>query len=314
MSTTFATTEHESFTTGITDTDCEAFESIILSRPSDKTAKLVYADWLEEQGDTLGALIWRKIAVVPVWSLSRYHLGVEWMRWKNMPIVTSWNNDEIRGGNDVVEFADHVRERVLQWIEDTRPQVEKILRDRREDEARKAREAAWLEACGDGDVAAILAHPKARAAIRCNHGITNYCGRGNRKSVATAKNILANREQRKADRRVAELARSGTVNRIHTKMMAKLHALAVAYGEYVHSNVKSLYTSQRASVAYGVGGQDRVDWDAYAKSYGRPANWKDAGARLDSETKPTEIIVETARRTVVARVSIAEAKAILEGA
>lgn len=96
--------------------------------------------------------------------------------------------------------------------------------------------------------------------------------------------------QAKADKDAAARTRS-----------AKLHPLVVLLGERYHAAIDDLYTSKRGDVVYGHGGHENLDWDAYGKRgyvnphTGRkqPAKWKDAGARLDSEVKPTCIILES---------------------
>lgn len=80
----------------------------------------------------------------------------------------------------------------------------------------------------------------------------------------------------------------------------KRKAFALAVGEAYHSRIADLYKSARASVIYGKGGTDGVDNNAYAKSYGHPARWKDAGARIEDGV----IILEDYKGKEVARVSV----------
>jgi len=74
-------------------------------------------------------------------------------------------------------------------------------------------------------------------------------------------------------------------------------SLAVTLGESYHNNIAPLYSSSRASVCYGAGGTEGVDYDAYSKSYGYAARWKDAGARIEGQT----IILENYKANEKAR-------------
>lgn len=84
-------------------------------------------------------------------------------------------------------------------------------------------------------------------------------------------------------------------------------AAACAIGESYHDHIGALYTSQRASVIYGHGGTKQTDWHAYSKSYKYPANWQDAGARIESRT----LIIETSRGTEKARLPMPAVNALL---
>jgi hypothetical protein len=192
------------------------------------------------------------------------------------------------------------------------------------------REQAWEAAAAAGDVGALLGHPGARECLgRLLHGqkalpswpgkkttISDYTR--SRKAVATAKALLAGREVRRDDRTVAERARAGEPGRFAAQWIEKLEGVAVAFGEHYHRHVARLYRSSRACVAYGHGGQEDLDRDAYSRSYRvatrggdsfRPAAyWLNAGVRLDSEHQPTCVILENYLGREVCRVSLAEAR------
>lgn len=78
---------------------------------------------------------------------------------------------------------------------------------------------------------------------------------------------------------------------------SKRKPLAVEIGVAFHDRIANLYTSSRASVVYGHGGQKETDWNAYAKSYGFPANWQNAGAYITGYGKSGRIVLETSRGT-----------------
>lgn len=78
---------------------------------------------------------------------------------------------------------------------------------------------------------------------------------------------------------------------------SKRKPLAVEIGVAFHNRIANLYTSSRASVVYGHGGQKETDWNAYAKSYGFPANWQNAGAYITGYGKSGRIVLETSRGT-----------------
>ena len=90
--------------------------------------------------------------------------------------------------------------------------------------------------------------------------------------------------------------------KISKMIEAQLRSTLIALAEGYHARIRPLYTSQRASVAWGPGGQTRTDWHAYARSYGFPANWRDAGVRLVAQDV---IRIETARGTLAAEIPLA---------
>lgn len=118
--------------------------------------------------------------------------------------------------------------------------------------------------------------------------------------AAEAKALVAKHIARKAN--APKIINSITYpkNRIVKKQENRRHTFALAIGRAFHANVSPLSTSSRGDCVYGVGGQEMVDYDAYAKSYGYPARWKEGGARLEGN----EIILETSRGKEVARIAI----------
>jgi uncharacterized protein (TIGR02996 family) len=88
--------------------------------------------------------------------------------------------------------------------------------------------------------------------------------------------------------------------------------VALALGASFHHRIQSLYTSKRATVAYGPGGLQELDWDAYGKRgyvnphTGRkqPAKWQNAGARIIGYARSGRVVVETSRGTEVARLPL----------
>ncbi len=172
---------------------------------------------------------------------------------------------------------------------------------------------AWVARSMQGDVRALLAHPKSRQALelkargkRCSFAaVAGFSPPRQAKNEAVA--ILKARIQRHSDRLSAEAARFFPPNRYAIRHLAKLKARAVQMGEYYHRNIKSLYQSKRAGVAYGKGGQEGEDRDAYSNGYRKKfggATWQNAGARLDDEARPTCVIVENFRGTEVARLPL----------
>lgn len=111
-----------------------------------------------------------------------------------------------------------------------------------------------------------------------------------RSSIAR-KAAAARVAKRQADRQ-AELARR----------QEELRQRAIAVAEAYHDRVRSLYTSKRASVSYGRGGQRQTDWEAYSKSYGYPANWSDAGVIADTVNGTEVYHLYTSRDTHVAAI------------
>jgi hypothetical protein len=96
----------------------------------------------------------------------------------------------------------------------------------------------------------------------------------------------------------------------------RCRALAVQVGERYHATVKRLFVSRSGEVRYGRGGQERVDWHRYSEGYHSmwgPARCLCGGARLDDEDRPTCIILESYRRTKVARLTLDEARAFIDG-
>ncbi|MGH7391443.1 MAG: hypothetical protein ACREM3_18580 [Candidatus Rokuibacteriota bacterium] len=79
---------------------------------------------------------------------------------------------------------------------------------------------------------------------------------------------------------------------------------ALAVGASYHRHIRRLYVSSRASITYGFGGDHIVDWKAYSRSYGFPATWCDAGARIEMVRGSPVIILETSRQTEVARIPV----------
>lgn len=174
---------------------------------------------------------------------------------------------------------------------------------------------AWQMAAQGGDVPSLLALPECRKALvnliqgrRTQMWI--FCSK--RKPVAEAKAIMSARIQRRADRRTAQAALVREPGRIAKMWIVKLKKLAVEMGQRYHQREARLYQSKRARVVYGKGGQEEYDPDAYSKSYRSKfggARWRNAGARLDSETKPTCVILENFRGTEVARLPLPRSEA-----
>ncbi len=84
-----------------------------------------------------------------------------------------------------------------------------------------------------------------------------------------------------------------------TAMREKRNELLRAIGWAYHDNIKPLFTSERGEVEIGAGGQAGVDYNAYAKSYGYAARWKNAGVRYEGGY----IVLETARGKEAARIA-----------
>lgn len=81
-------------------------------------------------------------------------------------------------------------------------------------------------------------------------------------------------------------------------LISRRRSFALYFAENYHKNIKSLYTSERASIepfSGHLGNLNNVDHDAYAKSYGFPARWKNAGVVI----RGREFDIYTARETLV---------------
>lgn len=80
--------------------------------------------------------------------------------------------------------------------------------------------------------------------------------------------------------------------------------LAKQFASAYHNRIHSLYQSSRASIAYGSGGQEQTDWEAYSKNYGHSANWKDAGYRVEYTDNRAIMILENHLGTEKARLPL----------
>lgn len=82
-------------------------------------------------------------------------------------------------------------------------------------------------------------------------------------------------------------------------------SFALRLAQSYHKHIKSLFQSKRATITYGLGGQEQTDWDAYGKNYGYPANWKNAGVYVSyKDHGPGTAIIQTSRGTTVAEIPL----------
>jgi hypothetical protein len=201
--------------------------------------------------------------------------------------------------------------RVLDFVQENMPAIRK-----KEEQLR--RHTLWLEAADAGDHKALLANPITRSLVtklaqgeRQGRGQTITSHVRNRKAIREAKAFMLARLARINDRAVAERARNAGPNRVRRQYITRLRQLAVATGLRYHRTTRALYRSKHATVVYGRGGEEEVDWQTYSKTYHSrygPARWCNAGARLDNEERPTAVLLENWRGTEVARIPITEAR------
>jgi hypothetical protein len=191
-----------------------------------------------------------------------------------------------------------------------RQRAERLIQQHHEQQAALQHELLcmiWREKARHGDVDAILALPDGREAAS-TRGLNRFTTK--RKAIAEAKQRMEQRRLRRQARAIANTApMSGRI--LARQAMLKARQLkawkeqAVAIGIAYHLYEKPLYASKRASVVYGYGGQEGEDRDAYSKAYRSKfggAKWRNAGARLDNEERPTMVILENYLGMVVARV------------
>jgi hypothetical protein len=100
------------------------------------------------------------------------------------------------------------------------------------------------------------------------------------------------------DRRAARIAAWLTAPDQASYAMMPLLALAHDAAESLHA-ISSQYSSQRATWHNGRETREQTDWQAYAKSYGRPANWIDPA--YDVSVKYADGIYTVAARIVSVR-------------
>jgi uncharacterized protein (TIGR02996 family) len=273
----------------------------LASNPTDKTTMLVYADWLRERGETDEELVFRLAAGnlgswIPVATLddilgltpgSVLRTGLAGKRPKRA---------DIRDQTDVCYARS-----LLDWVRANRDAIDRAERD-------IIREQKFKALAAEGDVGALLAVGGAREAVtRLARGQRNT-GFGSpsdytskRKAIAAAKAVMAEREQRRRDRARAETARTGTPGRFFKMSQERWRRRALAAAWEYHRSEHPLFRSQRATIIYGRGGREEYDYP-YKGSYKTwRATWKNAGARLDSEDRPTTVIIENSRGRVVAR-------------
>lgn len=274
--------------------DRNQFLATIAADPTNKTARLIFADWLDEQGLPVDAILahllresvnGRSKMIADV-AASAFGVPVSCIDRR----ADDWRTKAARICDIVAELTS-TAERIVAAITADWQNITKRV-------AKLKREQAWLDAAAEGNVDAILSHPKIRGTL-LNGGITTYTGK--RKAIAEAKAKMAGREARRVDRRIAEKARTATSGKYAAKYAAKLIAFSLAVGESYHKHVKSLYTSERASVVQGSGNSDGYDADAYSKAYRSKfggARWKDAGALVSGGN----ILLYTSRGTKVATI------------
>jgi uncharacterized protein (TIGR02996 family) len=283
----------------------EQFLAAVEAAPKDRDLYFVFADWLEEAGDSSGADSIRRWVDLCGERL-RFRCGWS-ILYGVVEALYGWPGDTVSRA-ELPDPPESVAQ-VLDWVRAHHDTLERTAGQIR-------REEILLERAAAGDAAALLQHPVSRVAVlrlakgerRPRHSLERPPSEySTRKGLAAAKALLVARERRRADRAVADAARQGQPNRFRDRYLERLHDLAVELGERYHRDVRSLYQSRYAGVAYGRGGQEEADRDRYSKTwhdrYG-PARCRLAGARLDSEERPTCVILESWRGTEVARLPL----------
>jgi len=275
--------------------DKAAFLAAINERPDDKSTLLVFADWLAEHGEEVEAACYRAACDYGVlgWESITDALG----------IPRGW---EEAAANPLPRFpAKQYGEQAGAYAARLIPAVTAALPGVRRADERARRWSELLARAALGDGRALLAHPRARAAACGSDSLEPFTR--TRKAKIAARAILAERRERVRDRELAEAARRGTPGRWAARLLAKRRQLAVEIGREYHRTVRSLYTSQYADVIYGHGGEVETDGERYSRGWHRehgPARHRNAGARLDDETRPKYVILENFRGTEVARLPL----------
>lgn len=272
-------------------------DALRISAETDALSRLAFADWLEEHNEEQEAKVYRIAA-----NIGNVYYAVE--------SLFGWPEGTCGG----IGFWPH-RALHMTDVDYSRLVLTTVLcHEKRLDKEAKAilQRQEWERQAAEGNVDALLALPMARLAIktlvkgsRSGVRVTDYTS--SRKAVSEAKAKMAARDRRKADRSVVKDLESATAGKYRAMWIDKLKKQAISMGRQYHRTVKKLYTSSRADVVYGNGGKEGYDAEAYSKTYNRRyggAKYKNAGARLDNEEKPTCIILENFRGIEVARLPL----------
>lgn len=271
-------------------------EAAVYSNPDDPATRLAWAELLQSRGESDLALLHKLLAA------SKYDLAQvirEHHGWTSEALP---DQDIGRAASPLSLYDDSPAARVrlaahlVNTFSAARPHYAAL-------DAKARRKLALLDRANAGDGRALLAHPGARKALwqlvdGTGGGVTIYVS--SRKAIREAKALLLDRQRRRRHRAAAERARHQPVGRVHARWIAKLKSLAVGMAERYHRGVKSLYRSSRACVEYGHGGREDTNYCYRGAWKGTPARWRNAGARLDNEVKPTAVIIENHLGNVVA--------------
>jgi uncharacterized protein (TIGR02996 family) len=280
----------------------QAFLAAIAADPRDWTTRLVYADYLEERGEPDRAAAVRILRYLDDPHFWGFPESV------NRALGLPAGSCETANPEPPAGRGQHTEETLAGWVKANRAALERGAR-------RRLQLDGWLDQARAGNVEALLAHPLTRQLLanlvegkgrpRWEKSISDYCP--SRKAVAAAKALMAARLSRRAAAASANLRPAA--GRIGAEYLRRLRVRAMTMGETYHREVRALYRSKYAEVVYGRGGSEIEDRERYSKKWHRqygPARCCCAGARLDSETAPTCVILENFRGTEVARLPLKE--------
>lgn len=180
------------------------------------------------------------------------------------------------------------------------------VRDTPEAATQAAILADALEEAGYADVGTLAALRSGTVSYRTAEDIGHLADGRVREGFARAETTRLAREKKDAREQKYADARRDT---------------ALAVGARWHATVADLFTSVRAAVVYGRGGEEVVDWDAYGKrGYAnphtgkrQPAKYRNAGARIVGFGRSGRIVLESSRGTEVARLPLPPADAVIGG-
>lgn len=205
---------------------------------------------------------------------------------------------QLKNQEDASGFQSKHGGEVLEWMARHQGKIAKFARY-------QAKLNEWLAAAREGDVEAMLAHPRVRRSLQLLATGAKSAGVGRfttkRKAVAAAKQRILDRATRQADAACSLAARTAPLGNAYPSLLARWKKLAMEQAVDYHRNVKPLYVSSRAWVEYGRGGNEHHEYPYRGAYKSRPAKWRNAGVRLDNEETPAFVILENHLGNQVAR-------------
>lgn len=266
-------------------------ENMMALAENDKAACLVYADWLRDNCEEREAVVYHLAANLNTYNYRKLAIQLVGYEEEVAYKVLPWDFDfgvprvPLNFGPESIVCA----RKLIDFLEKKKPEIQKARK-----ELKRQKDLIIKANAGDGK--ALLAHPKLRAELatlirkgrsRISEFVTS------RKAIAEAKKILTPRIKRIETEQLRP-------NRIHSMWIEKLMKKAVEMAK----SMDGLYRSKYAKVVYGRGGQEEISFHYKGSFKTWAARWRNAGARLDNETKPTCVIVENYMGREVARLPL----------